>query len=183
MDLADLVARAGRGDEQAWTALVGEATELLLGVARRYRLRDADALDLCQATFLALLTELPALREPARLPAWLTTTARRLALRIATRGRRETPCEEPGPERLDPSPEFTTLAAERVTAFWRAVNRLPEVHCRLLTLMTTRPDLTHAQLAAELGLSPGSIGPLRKRCFDEMRVRLLADGFEPADFL
>ena len=51
-------------------------------VARAHRLRDADAADVSQATWLRLLQNLGQLKEPARVGAWLATTARRECLRV-----------------------------------------------------------------------------------------------------
>ena len=187
MDLADVVTRAGRGDEAAWAALVRDASGMVLAVARGYRLGEADALDVCQTTWVVLAAKLPTLREPACLPGWLVTTARRQSLRLLAARRRELVTDDvPGPPGAvgdpgQPSPETRTLAAERAAAFWRAAAREPATHRRLLTLLAHRPELTQAQLAVELGVAPGSVGPLRRRCFDRMRRRLNAEGFDASD--
>lgn len=183
MDLADLACRAARGDQFAWTTLVRGASAIVLNVARSHRLDEADALDVCQSTWLSLATTLASLREPARLPGWLATTARRQALRTVARRRREIPAAAPdgAPGAWGHSPELRVLAAERSVAFWRAAEQGPPSHARLLRLLADRPELTQAELAAELGVAPGSVGPLRRRCFDRMRRRLLAEGFDAAD--
>ncbi|WP_158886614.1 RNA polymerase sigma factor [Amycolatopsis anabasis] len=171
-----LVQRALGGDQLAWNALVRGLSQVIFGVARAYRLGDADALDICQSTWLSLVRQVAVLREPGRLPGWLATTARRHALRVLARRDREAAGE--GENRLDPaSPEVSALSTERDRAFWAAVARLPPRSRRLVWLLAYRPELTHAELAAELGIRPGSVGPLRKRCFDSLRARLRADGF------
>ncbi|WP_240519698.1 RNA polymerase sigma factor [Amycolatopsis antarctica] len=181
MDLAEVVRRAGRGDELAWASLVRETTSLLLRVARGYRLGEADALDVCQTTWATLADALPTLREPASLPGWLVTTARRQSLRLLAQRRREIPAPPEPATDASASPEVRALAAERAAAFWRAAEAEPENERRLLTLLVNRPELTYAQLAAEIGVAPGSVGPLRRRCFDRMRRRLVAAGFEASD--
>jgi RNA polymerase sigma factor (sigma-70 family) len=178
-DFGELVPQALVGDQSAWNALVGGLSAVALKVARGYRLGDADARDVCQSTWLAVSQQLGALRDTARLPGWLATTARRQALRILADKAHEVvhSCERD----LVPSPELLALRDERDRALWQAVARLPIRDRQLLWLLAYRPELTYPEIAAELGISPGSVGPLRKRCLDRLRLRLLADGFERTD--
>lgn len=180
LDLTDLVTRATNGDESAWRVLVIEATGLLFRVARAHHLGEADAWDICQSTWLSLAQQLPAVREPARLPGWLATTARRLALRTLARRGREVPWPRQEFPRADtaPSPEALALAAERDATLRRIVRELPVPYQRLLWLLAQQPELTYAQLAAQLGVAPGSVGPLRRRCLDVLRRQLRAEGID-----
>ncbi|WP_181774714.1 sigma-70 family RNA polymerase sigma factor [Amycolatopsis pittospori] len=141
---------------------------------KAYRLNDADARDICQEAWLELLRVPGALRDEAKLRAWLTTTARRRALRLITRNKRETPQPPPGPET---TPEAEVVRAERDRALWAAVDRLPDVHRRLMWLLAHRPELSYAQLAGELGISPASVGRLRRRCLDRLRRALEVGGW------
>src|ERR1700724_1128621 len=75
--VTDLVMRAGKGDQQAWDALVERYSPLIWSICRRYRLSDADAEDVGQAVWLHLVDQLDSLRDPAALPGWLSTTTRR----------------------------------------------------------------------------------------------------------
>jgi RNA polymerase sigma factor (sigma-70 family) len=176
-DFGELVPRAVFGDQGAWNALVNGLNSVALKVARTYRLSDADAADASQCTWLAVSQRLGALRDSTRLPGWLATTARRQALRIAAGRSREVAlsCERD----LVPSPESLVLRRERDRQLWAAVARLPTRQRRLLWLLAHRPDLTYPEIGAELGISPDSVGPFRKRCLDKLRSRLLTDGFEP----
>lgn len=182
MNLGEVCLRAAGGDQRAWALLVRGSTGLVLAVARRYRLDDADAWDVSQATWLALTRRLPTLRDPAGLQAWLVTTARRQAVRVVVRRKLDL---DRNPEEAgcpaERSPESLLMSLECRRAFWRAFDDLPKRHRQLLWLLVTRPDLTHAELAAELRIAPGSVGPLRARCFARMRRRLLADGFDGGD--
>jgi RNA polymerase sigma factor (sigma-70 family) len=182
MNLGEVCLRAAGGDQRAWALLVRGSTGLVLAVARRYRLDDADAWDVSQATWLALTRQLPALRDPSGLQAWLVTTARRQAVRVVVRRRLDL-CHHPGEAEwpVERSPESLLMSSECRRAFWLALDDLPKRHRQLLWLLVTRPDLTHAELAAELRIAPGSVGPLRARCFERMRRRLLADGFDGGD--
>jgi RNA polymerase sigma factor (sigma-70 family) len=75
------------------------------------------------------------------------------------------------------SPEAAFLTAERDTALWRAVDRLPARHRRLLVLLAYCPDLSAREVAAALGVAPGSVSALRRRCLAILRHRLTSEGF------
>src|SRR3954464_3870215 len=92
--VADLVGRAARGDRGAWEALVDEFAGVVWKATRVYRLSEADAADVFQATWLCLLEHIDDLQDPARLAGWLATTARRKALRVASYNLRVAPPEE-----------------------------------------------------------------------------------------
>ena len=86
-----LVTRARTGDEQAWDALVERYAPLIWSTCRRYRLGDADAGDAAQHVWLPLLNHLDHLRDPAALPGWLSTTARRECSRVRRAAARPDP--------------------------------------------------------------------------------------------
>jgi RNA polymerase sigma-70 factor (ECF subfamily) len=66
----DLVARAQRGDKEAYADLASGIADRFLGVARRI-LRDFDlAEDATQQALLSIWQDLPQLRDPARFDAW-----------------------------------------------------------------------------------------------------------------
>ncbi|WP_020668651.1 RNA polymerase sigma factor [Amycolatopsis nigrescens] len=178
-DFGELLSRALRGDQAAWNSLVAGLSAVILGVARGYRLGEADALDLCQSTWLQLAQRISAVREPSRLPGWLATTARRLAIGTLAGRRHEVieTCENREYENAV-SPELVVLRAERELAFRRAVRQLPDRQRWLILLLLREPRLSYPEIAAELGIEPGSVGPLRSRSFETIRRRLLADGFE-----
>ncbi|AUI63080.1 sigma-70 family RNA polymerase sigma factor [Amycolatopsis sp. BJA-103] len=153
---------------------VNAVSAAVLGVLKTYRLSEADARDVCQDAWLDLLRAPGALRDEAKLRAWLTTTARRRALRMITRNRRETPRPLPG---LETTPETEVVRAARDRALWAAVDRLPDVHRRLMWLLAHRPELSYVQLAGELGISPASVGRVRRRCLDRLKRALEVGGW------
>ncbi|HVW43512.1 MAG TPA: sigma-70 family RNA polymerase sigma factor [Amycolatopsis sp.] len=179
-DVAELLTRALGGDERAWRALVKGLSALIVRVARAHRLGEADALDICQHTWLTL-AQLPAgLRDPARLPAWLVTTARRQALRTLSASRREAPSDQHDPATPTLTPEHAVLTSERNRVLWQAVDALPARDRALVRLLATEPSLTHVDLAKRLGVAPGTIGPLRRRTLDRLRRALEARGYDHA---
>ena len=79
---AELVARAGGGDQVAWDELVDRFGGMVWAVARAHALDARDAADVSQVTWLLLAQHLGRLREPERLDAWLLRTATREAYRM-----------------------------------------------------------------------------------------------------
>src|SRR5215475_10405609 len=80
-----MVSGIAAGDQQAWNALVQRYTPLVWSVVRAYRLTPSEAEDVSLNVWLRLLENAKRVREPAQLPGWLATTARREALRAARR--------------------------------------------------------------------------------------------------
>jgi RNA polymerase sigma factor (sigma-70 family) len=182
--LADLVARARIGDQQAWRDLVARFARLVWSVARSHRLDHADAADVVQTTWLRLAEHVHTLREPSRLPGWLATTARRESLRVIASRRRETPDPMPGEPALDPSagPEVVVLTQDRDTRLWNAFDGL-SVRCQqLLRILSAAPELSYNEVGSVLGIPVGSIGPTRGRCLETLRRRLAASDFTGSDF-
>jgi RNA polymerase sigma-70 factor (ECF subfamily) len=69
----DLVERAKRKDKEAFTTLVQRFGDRLYSVAYRILRDSSRAEDAVQQTFLIAWRELPKLRDPERLEAWLFT--------------------------------------------------------------------------------------------------------------
>jgi RNA polymerase sigma factor (sigma-70 family) len=170
--VTDLVIRAKGGDRQAWDALVERYAPLIWSICRRYQLNGADAQDVGQAVWLRLVDHLRALRDPATLPGWLATTARRECHRV-----NRAPCQLPGDgQLLETMPDEQTaptdhelLLAERDAALREAFARLPIGCQRLLGLLIADPPVTYGDISARLGIPVGSIGPYRGRYLDKLR--------------
>ncbi|MFE9451385.1 sigma-70 family RNA polymerase sigma factor [Streptomyces sp. NPDC006739] len=128
--------------------------------------------DLEQAVWLRLLERLESDGPPPDPQEWL----RRAVRAEARRSRRTTRLERPyGTEPADdsrPDPEQLALAAARRRALRDAVRRLPGRCPRLLEALLSPRDLTYREIAGELGISQGSLGPERSRCLGCLR-RLL----------
>jgi RNA polymerase sigma factor (sigma-70 family) len=172
--VTDLVARAKDGDKQAWDALVERYAPLIWSICRRHRLSRADADDVSQSVWLRLLSQLDRVRDPAALPGWLATTARRECLRVL--------CAAQGPHAamyardVDSLPDERAgladqglLAAERHAALREAFGQLPPNGQQLIALLIADPPVPYADISARLGIPVGSIGPNRSRYLDKMR--------------
>ena len=80
--VAGLVSSAQAGKRRGWEALVREFGGMVWAIARAHRLYGHDAADVAQTTWLRLFEHLDRVNEPARVGAWLATTARRECLRV-----------------------------------------------------------------------------------------------------
>jgi len=185
VDFVTLLSRVAGYDEPAWRWLLGEISRVAHRVPAASRLCEADRGDLVQTVALLILERVP-VRDPACLPGWLATTLARQALRTGARRDRQVLDQHGGPLR-DPRveqccPETVTLVAERDRALWLAAKRLSSRRSRrLVWLLAFRPELSQRQLADELGIAPGSVGPLRRRSLDALRGQLRTLGYGPAD--
>lgn len=189
-EIGDLVRAAGAGSADAWSALVTRFSGLVWAVARRCRLNDADAGDVFQTTWLRLAEGLHRIEQPERVGAWLATTARREALRVASSSARTVPTgderlldrpeEDDSPERLALDREQSRLDRTRDRTLWRAFRVLPDRCQGLLRLLMADPAPNYAEVSAALDLPVGSIGPTRRRCLDHLRRQLVDSGITGA---
>jgi RNA polymerase sigma factor (sigma-70 family) len=171
--VTDLVTRARNGERQAWDALVERYAPLIWSICRRYGLGRADTEDVGQTVWLYLAGHLGNLHEPAALPGWLATTARRECLRLLRAGRPLTagyvPDAETLPDDRAGTAEQELLAAERQAALREAFLDLPPCGQRLIALLLEDPPVPYAEISVRLGIPVGSIGPNRRRYLDKMR--------------
>lgn len=88
MQFREMVERAGRGDHDAFEAVVRASAGRLYAIAYRI-LRDADlANDALQEALVKVSDDLPALRDPDRFDAWAARITCRCCYRLAKRERR-----------------------------------------------------------------------------------------------
>jgi RNA polymerase sigma factor (sigma-70 family) len=169
-----LVTAAGEGDREAWHALTRAFGPMIWAIANAHRLRDADAADVSQATWLALLEHLHDVKDPSRLGAWLATTARRECLRVLRERERRVLYGDDYPEHEspDPSPGDTVMLSERDAALWCSFGRLRASDQALLRLLMADPRPSYEEISAALDMPIGSIGPTRQRAIARLREQL-----------
>jgi RNA polymerase sigma factor (sigma-70 family) len=174
--LVEVVAAARDGSGAAWEALVEQFDGLVVAIARRCRLSDADVAEVCQTTWLRLVENIDRIEQPDRLAAWLATTSRRESLRIATR-HTAVPMSDALYLKADDeaSPvDAGLLKDEEVLTIRRATARLSPGCRRLLGLLMGDHDLPYKTIAEQLRMPIGSIGPTRGRCLEHLR-QILAE--------
>ncbi|MFB7834405.1 sigma-70 family RNA polymerase sigma factor [Streptomyces sp. NPDC056056] len=137
--------------------------------------------DLEQAVWLRLLEQLRDTGSAPERPAeWLRRAVRaeaRRARRTSDRERpyRDEPGHDPGTSEPQGSPESSLMAAEGRRTLRAAVTRTPGRCPRVLTAMLDPEDPTYREIAGELGISQGSLGPMRSRCLGCLRRMLAAE--------
>ncbi|TDE00108.1 RNA polymerase sigma factor [Jiangella asiatica] len=184
LSVSELIEAASKGDQLSWDRLVDAHASLVWAVVRSHRLDSGDAEDAFQTTWLRLVENLDRIERPDRLAAWLVTTARRECLRVARRDGAEVPdplvAERAGHAAwTDPGPVEALLAREEQLEVLRAFQRL-EPRCQdLLRLTVATADRRYVDVAAELDMPVGSVGPTRQRCLGHLR-RLLGSADSPA---
>lgn len=129
--------------------------------------------DLEQAVWLRLLERLGTDGPPLDPEGWLRRAVRAEARRSRRTARLELPYgAEPADDTVT-GPEQQALTAARRHALHAAVRRLPGRCPRLLAALLSPEDLTYREIAGELGISQGSLGPERSKCLGCLR-RLLS---------
>ncbi|MER7952828.1 sigma-70 family RNA polymerase sigma factor [Streptomyces sp. NPDC096079] len=135
-----------------------------------------DPSDLEQAVWLRLLEQL---REtgtaPERPAEWLRRAVRAEARRARRTHDRERPYRDEPVEEQGGSPEHSVLVAEGRRRLRAAVTRTPGRCPKVLIAMLDPEDPTYREIAGELGISQGSLGPMRSRCLGCLRRMLAAE--------
>lgn len=176
----ELIRACRRGDATAWETLIARYQRLVYSIPRQAGLDQDRSAEVFQRVFGKLVEHLDRIEQPARIGAWLTTTARREMWLLSQRESSSQPLADGDAEGetnqlLDtaPLPDEVLLHLEEQHTVRIALATLDERCRRLLTLLFYRPDpLPYAEVAVALQMSEGSIGPTRSRCLQKLR-RLL----------
>lgn len=168
--LSDLLRRVAAGDAQAFRRVYELEVRRLNGVALRITRDPGLARDVLHDAFLEIWRNARQF-DPARGKAevWLLSVVRHRALAVIRRRRRETLGAEPV-ETADDSPD--PLARLERSADGEALRRcMEELEPRLqrLLVMAYVEGLSHAQLAARLGLPLGTIKSSIRRSVESLR--------------
>jgi RNA polymerase sigma factor (sigma-70 family) len=169
---AELLTGCRIGDAESWDELVVRYQRLVYAVPLREGLSAADAAEISQSTFEALIESLDRIRDPDRIGYWLMTVARRLTWRRRTANRAELSI---GDAPLDDVVDDQSGDWVRSVAVYDAVAQLAEP-CRALIfgLFFDPAEPSYEELSRSLDVAIGSIGPMRGRCLERLRDRLEA---------
>jgi RNA polymerase sigma factor (sigma-70 family) len=177
----ELVAACLGGDEYAWAELIDRYKKLIFSVPLRQGVPRQDAVDLFQAVCLDLVAELPRLRDPQALPHWLiqiashrTTKWRHQQRQTAAAGQGQEPDVAGSSHDM---PDALLRELEQEQALRAAIDVLPP-RCRQMVqmLFLETPPRSYRDVAAQLGLAEGSIGFIRQRCLQRLRIELRKAG-------
>jgi RNA polymerase sigma factor (sigma-70 family) len=167
-ELHRLVGAAADGDPFAWNALVERFRTRVSRTARVHQLGAHDVDDVAQETWVRLLENIRAIREPDAVGAWLETTAKRESLKVIRAVDRVRPCGDEllGDAACTDDPDLE--AQERRAALAAALERLPDRQQALLGMLYDDAEPSYAEISDRLGLPIGSIGPTRARALSAL---------------
>jgi RNA polymerase sigma factor (sigma-70 family) len=176
LDVTRLVRRAAAGHTRAWEQLIGKYGKLVWSITRDFKLRESDAADVFQTTWMRLVEHIDRIEHADRVGAWLAATARNECLRCLASHKRLVLATEDAefdrPAEHSPEVDEALLAGERAQIVREAMTHLPRRWQRLLDMLMADPPASYAEISDELGLPVGSIGPTRGRCLARLRVLL-----------
>ena len=179
-----LVSACLKGSEKAWWRLVDKYKNLIYSIPIKYGLTEDEAADIFQSVCLELLRDLPQLREPKALPAWLIRVTSRKCFHWRQKKNRIS-VDESSQDDLstlvesDYGPDDLLSQLEREQALREAMSEL-DARCRKMVRMLffETPPRPYLEVAEALGLAPGSIGFIRGRCLERLRRALTKRGFD-----
>jgi RNA polymerase sigma factor (sigma-70 family) len=175
-----LVARCRQGDAAAWRALVKRHQRLVYAIVMRLGLDEHSAADVFQTVFTRLVQHLPRIADPTRLQGWIAVTAKREGLLQLRRGRRTVSMSRDDDDDDAADWDLVDEAArpgdaldelQQQARLRRALDQLDE-RSRTLLLLLFRADgekMAYEDVARQMGLPIGSIGPTRARCLEKLR--------------
>ena len=181
----ELIEACLKGESQAWETLLTRYQRLIYSIPLRYGLAEHDANDVFQNVSLHLWENLERIRDRARLGVWLVVTTRRECWRMFRKQKHQAESPEVGDldETLSSGvhSEDEILVLERQSQVWAAIGSLESPCKELLTLLFyEEPRPAYSEIAQNLALPEGSIGPMRSRCLGKMRKALEEMGFADA---
>lgn len=175
-ELGEVVGGCQRGESRSWQQLIGAYNPVIWSVVRSFRLSDQDCEDVCQLVWMRCVEQLPRLREPGCVRAWLVTVAKREAIKCRNRSQRLHPVadvpEGSAVEADADDPEELALWRVRAREAFAAFRELPVRQRELLSLVLADHSPSYDVIAARLGVSRGSIGPTRQRALSRLRRKL-----------
>lgn len=159
---ADLVHASLAGDRGAFGKIVARYQSLVCSLAYSATGNLNRSEELAQDTFVAAWKQLPELREPASLRAWLCGIARNLTRNAQRRVSRE-PAHlaepfDPAHDAVapEPSPCEQAVSQEEAALLWRALEKIPENYREPLVLFY-REHRSVESVARELELSEDAV--------------------------
>jgi len=179
-DDEQLVRACLEGSEKAWEALIDKYKNLIFSIPIKYRFPADDADDIFQEVCLELFRELPRLRRPRALPAWLIQTTSHRCFHRKRERQRYAPAT--GEDSLNSAseievPEDLVQEVEREQMLREALLAV-RPRCReiIRMLFFQEPVVPYEEVAKNLAVAKGSIGFLRMRCLEHLRQLLEKQG-------
>ena len=157
---APLVARARRGDLEAFASLVERYQRPLTAKALANVRHVQDADDLVQETFMRAFKGLASFREDTRFGPWLYRILRNLVIDRSRRTCREVGGAEEMAARIEadaPTPEMEMLSQELAKRIDQALAEMPEGRQKQIFRLRFEKGLPIKEIASRLGLHSGTV--------------------------
>lgn len=173
----ELVKACREGDESAWEAITFRYQNLLYSIPRRAGLGKDLASDVLQEVFTTLYIKIDLLEKPEHLKAWLVTTTRHKTIHLIkreTRGRPRSISDDENDPAFDivdkaPLADEVLIRFEREDQIERAFSEIDDRCRRLLMMLYLESEkVPYAEIAKQLDIPLGSIGPTRARCLQKL---------------
>lgn len=175
----DLIRQCRAGNEVAWAALIEKYQRLVYSLPAKFHLPPEDAADVFQSVWADLHRDLPRLEQANAVRGWLMTAATRRCLLQKKRRQKMQMFSGVEAEIPDPALDIATLQCEalREQQVREAIAALPE-RCRKIVewLFFQQPPKPYSEVAGRLGLAEGSIGFIRGRCLNRLKILLREKG-------
>ena len=158
----DLVAESLDGNRDAFRQIVEQYQTLICSLAYSATGNVSQSEDVAQETFLTAWKDLPSLRQPDKLRAWLCGIVRnRIQRNLREEGREPAHNAAPLDEAhdspaCDALPSEQAISREEETILWRSLEKIPEAYREPLILFY-REHQSIASVAAELELSEDAV--------------------------
>jgi RNA polymerase sigma factor (sigma-70 family) len=171
-----LVRECLKGDKLAWSTVIDKYRSLIFSIPMKRGFSPEDASEIFQSVCLTLLNELPNLREPRALAAWLIRSTSHQCIGWRRKQRRfvdDEIDEDQQVEDPDRLPDKLLQDLEREQILREVISeQSPECKRLIQLLFFENPPMPYAEAARNLGLATGSMGATRGRCLVRLRQAL-----------
>lgn len=164
------------GDEEVWQVLLERYSRLIYTVGYSFGFPTTVVDEIFQDVCLQMLNKLYTLKDRSKLKAWLVTVTKRLCSQRKKKMSQVVLSSEYLEEIFadDMVLEESVLRSETQLAIDKALVQLDDRSRYLIeALFFSEPKISYDVVALQLGLSAGSIGPIRQRCLDKLRGLVL----------
>jgi RNA polymerase sigma factor (sigma-70 family) len=163
-----LVSACEQGDEGAWRELVERYGRLVFSIPRRYGFDECVCEDVFQEVFSILVRQLPRIHNGNGLPKWFMTTTHRVCRQVLRKAPRAASLSDQVLDAESP-PLEQTLEWEQQHLVRMALRRLgPRCQELLLAQFLPARAPSYMQVAEQLDMPVGSVGPTRARCLKKL---------------
>ncbi|MEK7724722.1 MAG: sigma-70 family RNA polymerase sigma factor [Acidobacteriota bacterium] len=184
MELTDeqLIAECRQNNQQAWEELVRRYRRLIYAIPRRAGFDEDISADVFQQVFALLIQNIDRIKQPSQIQAWLVTTARRETIRLINNrknSQKMVDSDDENEEFLAQIPDKNLLADEVLLKLEaqnqvrNAIESIDEKCRKLIEMLFYRQNPPpYSEIAENLGISEGSIGPTRARCLEKVLKKI-----------